>query len=269
MDSIFRLLYYSEQYPKNTAMNHAMLTLCHNLDKVPELAIDEIAELCSTNPMMLSRIARKLGYKNFSEFRLAAQETITQSWYLNRNIPMGFVDENDPAESYLRYMERTVALLRSGETKAQIDAVCRALDRAEKIHFYGPPYFSIYMVMLLHDLISAGKEVHPYTSRESILTDMDSISENSLVFVVPNDMVVDISLTRTVMETAARRRGQLVIHTEEGDPILGFSAGPNLTYPGDHTVATTMAGSFVLNMLTMTYRSKYLDRKDLPAGKGE
>ena len=47
MDSIFRLLYYSEQFPKNTAMNYTMLTLCHHLDKVPELAIDEIAELCS------------------------------------------------------------------------------------------------------------------------------------------------------------------------------------------------------------------------------
>lgn len=260
MDSIFRLLYYSEQFPKNTAMNYTMLTLCHHLDQVPELAIDEIAELCNTNPMMLSRIVRKLGYKNFSEFRLAAQETITQSWYLNRNIPMGFVDEDNPAESFLAYMERTVSLLRSGETMAQIEAVCKALDQAKTVHFYGPPYFSIYMVMLLHDLISAGKEVHPYTSKESILLDMDSISEHSLVFVVPNDLVVDISLTRTIMETVGQRQGQLVIHTETGDPILGFSKGPNLTYPGDHTVATSMAGAFVLNMLTMTYRSKYLDR---------
>ena len=261
MDSIFRLLYYSEQFPKNTAMNYTMLTLCHHLEKVPELTIDEIAELCSTNPMMLSRIVRKLGYKNFAEFRLAAQDTVSQSRYLNRNIPMDFVDTDDPAESFLQYMERIISMLRSDEVTSQIQAVCQALHTAKKIHFYGPPFFSIYMIMLLHDLISDGKDIHPYTSKESILLDMDSISEDSLVFVAPNDLTIDLSFTRKIMEDVEQKRGCLVLHTETGDPLLGFTKGPNLTYPGDHTVATTMASSFVLNMLTMTYRNQFLDTK--------
>lgn len=261
MDAIFRLLYYSEQFPKNTAMNHTMLMLCHHLEEIPHLAIDEIAALCSTNSMMLSRIARKLGYRNFSQFRSAVQDTISQSKYLNRNIPMDFVDPDDPAESFLRYMERTISLLRSGEASAQIDAVCRALHRAKKVHCYGPFNFSIYMVMLLHDLISDGKEVHPYSSRESILLDMDAISADSLVFLVPNDLVMDQAFTQTIMETVQERGGTLVLHTESGTPLLSFAKGPNLTYPPDHTVASTMAGSFLLNMLTMTYRDRYLDRK--------
>ena len=264
MDSIFRLLYYSEQFPKNTAMNYAMLMLCHHLGEVPDLAIDEIAGLCNTNPMMLSRIVRKLGYKNFSEFRLAAQDTVSQSWYLNRNIPMDFMDPKNPAESFLQYMERMISLLRSGEVTAQIEAVCEALHTARKIHFYGPPYFSIYMVMLLHDLISDGKEIHPYTSGESISLDLDSISEDSLVFVVPNDLAVDVTFTRKIMEDVERKRGRLVLHTEAGNSLLGFTKGPNLTYPGDHTAAATLASSFVLNMLTMTYRTKFLDSKKKP-----
>lgn len=261
MDSIFRLLYYSEQFPKNTAMNHTMLTLCHHLELVPGLTIDEIAALCNTNPMMLSRIARKLGYRNFAEFRSAAQDTISQSKYLNRNIPMDFVDPDDPAESFLQYMERTVSLLRSEAVKEQIEAVCQALHKAKKVHFYGPPYFSIYMVMLLHDLISDGKEIHPYTSNESIVLDMDSISEDSLVFVVPNALTVDVPFAQKIMEAVEQKGGQLVLHTDSRNALLGFTKGPDLTYPGDHTVATTMAGTFVLNMLTMNYRNKYLDHR--------
>ena len=259
MDSIFRLLYFSEQFPKNTAMNHTMLTLCHHLDKVPELSIDEIASLCSTNPMMLSRIARKLGYRNFSEFRLAAEDTISQSRYQNRNIPMDFVDPSDPSGSFLHYMERTIALLKEANITLQIEAVCTALHSAKKIHFYGPPWFSIYMVMLLHDLISDGKEIHPYTSAESISLDMDSISEDSLVFVVPNDLVLDTAFTRKIMETAEARHARLVLQTESGSPLLSFSPGPNLTYPGDHTASSALSGAFMLNMLTMTYRNRYLD----------
>jgi len=261
MDAIFRLLYYSEQFPKNTAMNYTMLKLCHHLEQVPDLTIDEIADLCTTNPMMLSRIARKLGYQNFSEFRLAAQDTVSQSKYLNRNIPMEFVDRNDPAESFLQYMERMISMLREDAVTDRISAVCDALHRAKKIHFYGPPYFSVYMVMLLHDLISDGKEIHPYTSKESILADMDEITEDSLVIVVPNDLAVDVSFTRKIMDTAERKGGRLVLHVEAGDPLLGFTDGPDLTYPGDHTVAATMASAFVLNMLTMTYRNRYLDLK--------
>lgn len=267
MDSIFRLLYYSEQFPKNTAMNHAMLMLCHHLEEVPDLTIDEIAELCNTNPMMLSRIVRKLGYKNFPEFRLAAQDTISQSKYLNRNIPMDSVDINNPSESFLQYMERMISSLRSDAVTAQIEAVCEALHAAKKIHFYGPPYFSIYMVMLLHDLISDGKEIHPYTSSESILLDVDSISEDSLVFLVPNDLAIDVTFTRRLMEDVERKCGRLVLHTETGDSLLGFTKGPNLTYPGDHTAAAAMASFFVLNMLTMTYRNKFLDQKKDAQGK--
>lgn len=261
MDAIFRLLYYSEQFPKNTAMNYTMLTLCHHLEKVPELTIDELAELCSTNPMMLSRLVRKLGYQNFAEFRLAARDTVSQSRYLNRNIPMEFVDPADPADSFLQYMERIISLLRSVETAAQINAVCAALHEAKKVHFYGPPYFSIYMVMLLHDLISDGKEIHPYTTKDSISLDMGAISEESLVFVVPNDLAVDVTFTRKIMEDVERKGGRLVMHTEAGDPLLGFTKGPNLTYPGDHTASASLASAFMLNMLTMTYRNKFLDGK--------
>lgn len=260
MDAIFRLLYCSEQFPKNTAMNYTMLKLCHHLEQVAELSIDEIAALCSTNPMMLSRIARKLGYRNFPEFRSAAHDTVSQSRYLNRNIPMEFVDRADPAGSFLRYMERMISRLRTDGTAARIESVCDALHRAKRVHFYGPPNFSVYMVMLLHDLISDGKEVHPYTSKESILADMDEIGADSLVIVVPNDMAVDLSFTRRIMDTAEQKGGRLVLHVEEGDPLLGFTGGPDLTYPGDRTVASSLAGSFVLNMLTMTYRSKYLER---------
>jgi hypothetical protein len=115
------------------------------------------------------------------------------------------------------------------------------------------------MVMLLHDLISDGKEIHPYTSVESILLDMEFISEESLVFVVPNDLVLDVILTRKIMETVEERGGCLILQTEEGDPLLSFTKGPNLTYPGDHTASAALAGSFILNMLTMTYRNKFLD----------
>lgn len=259
MDSIFRLLYYSEQFPKDTAMNYTMLTLCHHLDKVPEMTIDEIAGLCSTNPMMLSRLVRKLGYQNFVEFRLAARDTVSQSKYLNRNIPMEFVDRGDPSGSFLQYMERMISLLRTDEVTAQIEAVCDALHCAKKVHFYGPPYFSIYMVMLLHDLISDGKEIHPYTTRESISLDMSSLSAESLVFAVPNDLAVDVTFTREIMENVERKGGRLVLHVAAGDPLLGFTRGPNLTYPGDHTAAASMVSAFMLNMLTMTYRNKFLD----------
>lgn len=256
MDTVFRLLYYSEQYPKSTAMNHAMMTLCHRLDEVPELPIDEIAELCSTNPMMLSRIARKIGYNNFPEFRMAARDTASGRRYLNRSIPMDLVDRGDPAASFLCYMEELIDRLRSPETAAEIDRVCVALRRAERVHFYGPPHFSIYMYMLLHDMISDGKEISLCTSEEDVAADLDAVGERSLVFLVPTGA----ALARRIMEETEAKGACLVLHTEQGDPLLRFAVGPALAYPGDQTAAGALAGSFLLNMLMMTYRSRYLDR---------
>lgn len=265
MDAVFRLLYYSEQYPKNTAMNHAMLTLCHHLEQVPEQTIEELAQLCNTNPMMLSRIARKLSYRNFAEFRSAVQDTLAQRRYQNRNIPMDFVDPAAPADSFLQYAERLIAQLRAPEVGAGIDAVCSAMHEARQIHVYGPPHLSVYTVMLLHDLISDGKKIHPYTSKESILLDLDSVAEDSLVFLVPNDLVIDEAFAQRILETVERKRGRLVVHAENGCPLLGFTSGPNLSYPGDRTAANVIASFFVLNMLTMTYRNRYFDSHGGPS----
>lgn len=261
MDSIFRLLYFSEQFPKNTAMNYSMLTLCHQLDQVPDMSIEEIAQTCNTNPMMISRIARKIGYKNFQEFRTNAAETVLQSKYSNRNIPMDHIDPQDPAGSYLDYIAQLITTLRAPAIKESLLQICEALHKAKHIHFYGPPHYSMYMLMLLHDLINDGKEIHYYTSEESILLDMETIGKDSLVLLVPSELAIDTSLTYHILETVEHRHGCLVLHVPEGSPLLAFNKGPNLTYPQDHTISSSMAGSFVINMLTMEYRNRYLDKE--------
>ena len=173
---------------------------------------------------------------------------------------MACVRHDDPAGSYLDYVGQMVEKLRAPWVREEIEAVCEALHGAKRVHFYGPPNFSIYMVMLLHDLISDGKDVHPYTSRESIVADMDTIGADSLVLVVPNDLAVGDGLTREILETVEARGGQLILHTAAGDALLAFTKGPNLIYPDDRTAASAMSGAFALNMLTMTYRERYLDK---------
>lgn len=259
MDTIFRLLFYSEQFAKSSSVNHTMTVLQSNLGRIADMSIDEIAEMCNTNAMTVSRTIRKLGYRSFAEFRAAADETVSQYRYMNRCIPMEYVDTKNPAMSFLDFMEQMISDLRESDVPAQIDAVCEVLHKAKKVHFYGTVFESIYTYMLLHDLIEDHKEVSHCTHKESILDDLDTIAEGSAIFLIPNELSTDTMVVHRVLEAAEERGVPLIMHEPKGSPLLSFSAGPNLTFPGNATASNTMCSQLVINMLIMTYRGRFLD----------
>lgn len=260
MDPIFRMLYYSEMYQKGSSGYHAMMKLTKNMDKISDYSIDEIAALCNTNAMTISRLVRKIGYRNFNEFRLAAKETVEQYYYLNRNIPLNEIDPEKPAESFLGHMERVIEGLRNSRVLEQIDAVCTLMHAAKDIHYYGPPFQSLYIIMLLNTMLMDEKEIYPFTSPENVAADLDSLGPQSVVLLEPNTLTTETELCRKVLERAGKAGAEVVIFDEEGSALLQFSPEHNLTYPGTHTASTVFSQQFVMNMLTMEYRARYVDR---------
>lgn len=263
MDPIFRMLYYSELYPKNSASYHAMMQLSQNLGQIRDLSIDEIAQMCNTNAMTLSRLARKIGYHNFSEFRNASDEVISQYHYLNRNIPINAIDLEDPAGSFLEYMEETIRTLRESSIKAEIRKVCFLLHEAKDIHYYGPPFQSLYIIMLLHDLLMEGKAIYTLTSRDNISADLPTLKEDSVLILEPNTLTTEMDLCREVLAEAKKKGTKVVLLAEETSPLIAFSPEHNLTYPSSGTASNVITQQFVINMLTMEYRARYFDRKQL------
>lgn len=260
MDPIFRMLYYSEMYQKGSSGYHAMMKLTKNMDKISDYSIDEIAALCNTNAMTISRLVRKIGYRNFNEFRLAAKETVEQYYYLNRNIPLNEIDPEKPAESFLGHLERVIEGLRNSRVFEQIDEVCSLIHGARDIHYYGPPFQSLYIIMLLNTVLMDEKEIYPFTSPENIRSDMESLGPKSVILLEPNNLTTETELCRKVLEKAKKAGAQVVIFDEEGSSLLPFSPEHNLTYPGTHTASTVISQQFVMNMLTMEYRARYVDK---------
>ncbi len=259
MDPIFRMLYYSDMYQKGSSGYHAMMKLSQNMDKIADYSIDEIAALCNTNAMSISRLVRKIGYHNFNEFRLAAKETVDQYYYLNRNIPLNEIDPQKPAESFLDHMEKVISGLRRSRVFEQIDDVCLLLHGAKDVHYFGPPFQSLYIIMLLNTLMMDKKEIFYFTSPENIKADLDSLGKHSVVFLEPNTLTTETELCRKVLEKAEKTSAEVIILDDETSALLQFSPKHNLTYPATHTASTVISQQFVLNMLNMEYRARYVD----------
>lgn len=88
---------------------------------------------------------------------------------------------------------------------------------------------------------------------------MECLGKDSIVLLIPNLLSTDTILSRKIIDYTEAHDVPLIMHTETGDPLLSFTKGPNLCYPGDHTAASVISSNFVLNMLTMTYRNKFID----------
>lgn len=259
MDPVFRMLFYSEIYHKNSTSHHAMMTLSKNLDQIANHSIDQIADLCNTNAMSISRLVRKIGYHNFSEFRIAMENTVSQYHYLNRNIPLHATDSSHPAESFLDYTEKMISTIRNSNIFEQIDKICPLLHQARHVHYYGPPFQSLYIIMLLYDLMMDKKEIHSFTSADNIKMDLDSITEHSVLLLEPNPLATDIELCRSIISHAHKKNAAVILFDNDHSELVQYSPDHNLIFPGDHTASSVLALEFVLNMLTMEYRARYLD----------
>ena len=260
MDPIFRMLRYSENFQKNTTANHAIMTLCQNLNLVATLPIDRVAELSLTNSMTISRIVRKLGYQNYGEFKKAAKESTDRYYYQNRSIPICKLNEKDPAEAFLDYMEEMLVAMRNPEILSEIEPACKKLHEKKVIHYYGSQMHNIAITMLLHDLIVDGKEVHPYCETVSIEADLELLGKDSLVLLAPNQYDMEVDLTRKIVDRTKKEKVELMLLCEMDHELLNYTTGPNLCYPGDHTSANVLFSQFLMNMVTMTYRKMYLDQ---------
>lgn len=207
VDILYTLMTYvnvSSNQDMYYTIAHTILT---NLDRIPTIGINDLADLCYTSPATISRFCKDINCKNFASFKhemdIALQTVKDEIHFSKEHLKM---IEDDPQFLVDKIYEDSIQALRKGQQSINIfdiDKICRMIHDATKVHFYGYQFNKIIASDFQLKLLKLKKLIYAFVERGDEIQRLDLIDKDSLVVILSvraRSQLID-SLVEKVRET--------------------------------------------------------------------
>lgn len=188
VDILYTLMSYvnvSSSQDMYYTIAHTILT---NLDKIPDISINDLADLCYTSPATISRFCKDLNCKSFANFKhemaisleLARDEIHMDSHDLEeiKKNPQFLVDKiyNEAIES--------LTMVHDSMNIHEVDKICHMIHSAKKVHMIGYQFNKIIANDFQMKMLKLKKFVYAFVERGDEIQRLDMIDEDSLVIII-------------------------------------------------------------------------------------
>lgn len=188
VDILYTLMSYvnvSSTQDMYYAIAHTILT---HLEQIPDISINELADLCYTSPASISRFCKDLNCKNFAYFKheiAMALERSKNEIHMNKN-ELRNIDRNSQLVVDKIYKETIDSLTKVHQSIdiQEIDKICEMIHKAKKIHMIGYQFNKIISNDFQMKMLKLGKFIYAFVERGDEIQRLDMIDKNSLVIIV-------------------------------------------------------------------------------------
>lgn len=186
------ILYTLMSYVNVSSSQDMYFTIAHtiltHLDKMPDISINDLADLCYTSPATISRFCKDLNCKSFANFKqemAIALETSKNEIHIH--------DEDlsqihkDPQYLVDKIYNETIESLKMGQDSInihEIDKICQMIHNAKKVHMIGYQFNKIIANDFQMKLLKLKKFIYAFVERGDEIQRLDMIDEDSLVIIV-------------------------------------------------------------------------------------
>lgn len=188
VDILYNLLTYI-----NTSYSQDMYsTICYhilnNIEKIPDISINELATLCYTSPATISRFCKTLKCENFAVFKKEVQAGLKQASHEIKLSPDDLVKiHQDPNHCVDMVYDLTInSLIESRKfiNIHEIDRLCDIIHDAKKLHFFGFQFNKIVASDIQFKLIKLGKFSYAFADRGDDSQRLELLGEDSVALVL-------------------------------------------------------------------------------------
>ena len=188
VDILYNLLTYI-----NASYNQDMYyTICYhvlnNIEKIPNININELADLCYTSPATISRFCKALKCDNFTEFKKEVKRGLEQASHEIKLRPEDLVEiHKEPSKCVDMVYDLSIHSLMESKKYVNIhdiDRLCSIIYNAEKIHFFGFQFNKILASDIQFKLVKLGKFSYAFSDRGDDSQRIELLDENSVAIVL-------------------------------------------------------------------------------------
>lgn len=188
VDILYTLMSYvnvSSSQDMYYTIAHTILT---NLDKIPDISINDLADLCYTSPATISRFCKDLNCKSFANFKreIAISLELTQD-EIHIDSQENIEISKNPAFLVDKMYHETIAslqLVHQDLNIHDIDKICHMIYNAKKVHMIGYQFNKIISNDFQMKMLKLRKFVYAFVERGDEIQRLDMIDDESLVIII-------------------------------------------------------------------------------------
>jgi DNA-binding MurR/RpiR family transcriptional regulator len=183
MNTMHNLLSYYNNTTEDDIFHITLGTILNNWEQIEHSTINDVCTMCSVSPATISRLAKKLGFKNFTEFKHEIVSIWNNYSFYNRVLPVALShNPNLIVSSYINTMRQMLNTIEETIDFDKIHQIVDGLHAAKRVRFYS--YGKYYAEAPLQiNLMRNGKDVLILVRHMDQLCDAKKLDDTSIVVI--------------------------------------------------------------------------------------
>lgn len=265
---IYRLLFLVNSNKEKDIYYTIAWTMLNNINKVPNLNINQLADLCYTSPATISRFIKKLEYENFGEFK--EQVSFNLKYFKTKAaFNPKFVNESSLEPEKLNNEFYSLIINNLQQTgnnldMRKLDKLVELIYQKKKIALFGMQFSQYISMEMQTRLLMLGKLVTAFVDMQEQYKNIDELDENSLAIVLT---VAGRVANTELIKNIKKKKAKLAIITQNPNTPYMDKADLVLLFgnPDVARVESLVAGRYallsVMDMIYYRYESLYKNSK--------
>ena len=258
MNAVKELITLYNMTPSGDIYHDISEIMLRHLPQLKKMSINQIAELCFTSKATLSRLARKLGFDSFAEFRANVTTNLANYPSLNHSMPpIESINYETFILSYLNYLRSMLDKLEDRLDPSYFQRVNSAMHNADTICLYSNQAGDFPMSQLQYDLVMAGKKTVFLQNLDDQLANARTLDSNSFILIcLPNSVE---SAPRIEVLRIAKEQGATIVLIKPKSSNIGMKYADYLIdFDDSRTAMDGYIYDVIISLLSMNYRYNYL-----------
>ncbi len=186
------ILYNLITYVNASYSQDMYYTICYHvlqhIDEIPNININELAEMCYTSPATISRFCKALKCESFTQFKKQVQAGLKVAGKEISLPPEKLVKIHTTPETCVDMIyDRAIQSLKKGKESINIhdiDTLCDIIYDAKKLHFFGFQFNKIIASDIQLKLLKHGKFSYAFSDRGDDRQRLELLDETSVAIVI-------------------------------------------------------------------------------------
>lgn len=257
MDSIDKLLDFYNKSDEQDMYHNVVEHVLKNIHKVEEVTIYDMADLCFSSTATISRLVKKLDFKNYTDFKTQISYALKNYKYLNKNTrEIELFEDSDIIPLYFNFLLNNIAALKEEIEYSHIAEISKKFHEAEEVFFYSYP--KVQTNILQKALIVSGKKAYDYDNFVAQEKSLKKVKEKMLVFaVIPN--LIEMTSMHSIIRRA-KEKGAVVITicSQKKNDYKRYS-DIQISFDGTKTSMDLYLFMILINLIKYDYTYHYVD----------
>lgn len=240
-------------------MNKSLLeVILKNLKSIGHMSIYDLADESYSSTASISRLVKKLGYKNYHYFQKDIVDCVKKYEFHNRIIPKEAISETRTMqETFFDIVGKIIENMHRELDMSQISELAQGMHDSARVILYNFDN-SIAKLFLQYDLFMDGKLCEAYYEEQQIVKHADTLNKDDIVLVFATKQINGPDL-ESIMNMVTESGATTCFITDSKYFAPARQADYQFVMPGVLAAIDFLPIELFLCILTMKYRAMFCE----------